>query len=297
VRKLDPPTEDPIEVYDSCVAAVRDPTLQQTYILDKPQIAQAVARFDDATSTTSWVSLPRVPRGNSSALISTGLTKKHLTDLYETHMVGSAGRSRQIYDDILVAGGDLCPFCGGRGHVHTLDHFLPKANFPLYSVLPANLVPCCRDCNTGKNSSIGTQISEQTLHPYLDNDKYFEQRWVHADVCKTNPIVLKFKCSPPSEWTGVEKLRVQRHFLIYRLSSRFGVQAGAELARLVDLRINSLRILSPEDFKAYLVDSANSSGFDLNGWSRTMYAALARTGWFWTADFACPDWHMIESAH
>ncbi|TPJ42888.1 HNH endonuclease signature motif containing protein [Mesorhizobium sp. B2-7-1] len=60
----------------------------------------------------------------------------------------------------------MCPFCGGLGHTWTLDHYLPKANFPAYSVNPSNLVPCCRDCNSGKNASFGAELHEQTLHPY-----------------------------------------------------------------------------------------------------------------------------------
>lgn len=208
-------------------------------------------------------------------------------------MVAAPGPSRDIYDDILVAAGGLCPFCGGLGQVHTLDHYLPKANFPLYSILPANLVPCCRDCNTGKSNTFGAQLHEQTLHPYLDDNKYFEQRWISAEVSKTNPIVMKFVCSPPSEWSNTDKLRVQKHFDSYKLAYRFSLQAGGDLARLIDLRSKCLQGLMPGAFKEYLLENAQSDGFDLNGWSRTMYAALAETAWFLEADFTNPLWHLL----
>jgi 5-methylcytosine-specific restriction endonuclease McrA len=287
------PTSNPIEVYETCVAAVDNATLQQKYSENRLHMVNAVDTFDAATAAVSWASLPRVPRGNPSVLIAGSLTKKDLVELYKTYMVGATGPSRKIYDDILVAGGGLCPFCGGLGIIYTLDHYLPKSNFPLYSILPSNLVPCCRDCNTGKNSTLGAQNFEQTLHPYLDDDKYFQQRWVSAEVFKTDPVVLKFRCFPPEGWSELDKLRVHQHFKSYKFGYRFSVQAGAELARVVDLRSKSLRVLPRESFRAYLVENANSAGLDLNGWSRTMYAALAETEWFLGDDFTNPAEHLV----
>jgi hypothetical protein len=285
VRKLDIPGDDPMDVYNACVAAVSDPQLQHLYDSNQPHIFRAVTAFNDATAAVAWSNLPRVPRGNDGRVIAGNLTKKHLTDLYSSYMVGSTGSSRKIYDDILVSSGGLCPFCGGLGQVHTLDHYLPKSNFPIYSVLPTNLIPCCRDCNTGKGNTFGSQLNEQTLHPYLDDDKYFAARWVFAEISETTPIGAAFVCLPPAHWSNLEKLRAKRHFKSYDIASRFGVQAGAELGRLIDLRRNSLRKLSSQMFKDYLIDNANCDGFDLNGWSRTMYAALAEAEWFCEADF------------
>lgn len=287
------PANDPIEVYDTCVAAVADPAIRQTYIVNQAHMVRAVAAFDAATIATSWNSLPRTARGNPSAIIIGSLTKKNLMDLYSTYMVDATGPSRDVYDDILVAAGGLCPFCGGLGQVYTLDHYLPKSSFPAYSILPANLVPCCRDCNTSKGPTFGTQLDEQTLHPYLDNNKYFEQRWLSAQVSKTNPIVVSFACSPPTGWSDTDKRRVRRHFESYKFAYRFSIQAGGDVARLMDLRSKSLQALHPAAFKEYLLDNARTDGFDLNGWSRTMYTALAETAWFLEADFTNPSWHLL----
>jgi hypothetical protein len=289
VRKLDRPTTDPIVAYETCVAAVSNAALRATYETSRPHIVQAKADFDNVTATASWANLPRVPWGNSGTIVAGDLTKKHLTDLYSSYMVGAKGPSRKIYDDLLVSAGGMCPFCGGLGHVHTLDHYLPKSSFPLYSTHPSNLVPCCRDCHTGKNSAFGAGVHDQTLHPYLDDERFFQERWISAEVVRTNPIVLKFRCSPPPAWSDCDKLRVQQHFGSYQIADRFSVQSGAELARVVDLRCYSLRCLPAKD---YLLDNANSADFDLNGWSRTMFAALAETDWFLETDFTNPDWHL-----
>lgn len=255
-------------------------------------MAQAALDFTAATATTSWVNLPRVLRGNPDRIIAGTLTKKNLMALYSEYMVGASGTPRKIYDDLLLTPGGLCPFCGGLGQVHTLDHYLPKANFPIYSVSPANLVPCCRDCNTGKGTSIGTQLCEQTLHPYLDDDKFFTDRWIYARASRTDPIVVTFSCSPPANWGLLDRQRAHQHFVTYGLAYRFALQSGAETARVVGLRSNSLKRLTNADFSEYLLESAGSAGFDLNGWNRTLYAALANTPWFCHADFNDPCWHL-----
>ena len=65
-----------------------------------------------------------------------------------------------LYGRVLVRGGERdrylkfrgasrynrCPSCGQRD-VKTLDHYLSKDDYPELAVFPANLVPCCFECN------------------------------------------------------------------------------------------------------------------------------------------------------
>ncbi|WP_373959347.1 HNH endonuclease [Vibrio gigantis] len=39
-----------------------------------------------------------------------------------------------------------CPFCGKPVSPGTLDHFIPKSDWPQFSIFQNNLVPQCRDC-------------------------------------------------------------------------------------------------------------------------------------------------------
>lgn len=290
MRQLTAPEHDTMDTYDTCVADVNDLNLRQLYSQNRPVIAQAKADFDRASTTASKANLPRMARGNPTAIVAGGLSKQQLMDLYTSHMAGADGDAREVYDDLLISSGGICPFCGGLGQVWTLDHYLPKAYFPLFSVFPVNLVPCCRDCNSGKNATFGVHPHEQTIHPYLDQAKLFAERWVVAEVTKTDPVVVTYKCEPPAGWSNVEKQRVWHHFEGYKLSYRFGVQARAEVAKVVQIRAGSFKGLSPEAYRDFLLDNANSADFDLNGWSRTMYNALANADWFWRSDFSNPGW-------
>lgn len=290
MRKLTLPPVDPVDFYDLCVAEVADLAVRSAYVSNRIHMTKAAGDFAWASAAKTWADLPRVPRGNPGAVIVGNLTKKSLNDLYSTYMVKANAPSRKVYDDIMVAAKGLCPFCAGLGQVHTLDHYLPKANFPVHSISPANLVPCCRDCNTGKGNSFGAVHGDQTLHPYFDADQFFQQRWIFGRLTTAKPLVMEYICSPPGAWSAVDRQRAVRHFEDYDIASRFELQAGGELTRILASRAGFLSRLTPADYQAYLWENAQGSGADLNGWSRTMYAALAADNWFCQADFTDPNW-------
>src|SRR5690606_17827940 len=62
---------------------------------------------------------------------------------------------------------DVCPMCGSLG-TGTLDHVLPKANYPELSIFTKNLVPAC-GCNSLRSVSFkGSSLGQRVLHPYYD---------------------------------------------------------------------------------------------------------------------------------
>lgn len=62
-----------------------------------------------------------------------------------------------------------CPMCGSSV-TGTVDHYLPKEDFPEFSVMAANLVPACSHCNSGKKGRTfrGATPNERFIHPYFD---------------------------------------------------------------------------------------------------------------------------------
>ncbi len=62
-----------------------------------------------------------------------------------------------------------CPMCGSAS-TGSLDHYLPKDDYPEFSVLPCNLVPACALCNSGAKGTTfrGSASPERFLHPYFD---------------------------------------------------------------------------------------------------------------------------------
>ncbi|HIF5566116.1 TPA: HNH endonuclease [Vibrio parahaemolyticus] len=60
-----------------------------------------------------------------------------------------------------------CPFCGNPVSPDTLDHFIPKDDWPEYSIFPNNLVPQCRACAPIKGGKYycDTKNNAIFLHP------------------------------------------------------------------------------------------------------------------------------------
>lgn len=62
----------------------------------------------------------------------------------------------------------LCPMCGGFGN-GTLDHYLPKDDYPEYSFFSKNLVPAC-NCNSLRGTTVkGAKSPARVIHPYYDD--------------------------------------------------------------------------------------------------------------------------------
>jgi len=230
--------------------------------------------------------LPRIPslQGVDQSVFG-DLRKSHLVNLYERYLRPEGKPGRDIYQQIKVSANGKCPFCGGIGHVRTLDHFVPKANFPTYSVVPGNLVPCCRDCNSDKLNSYPDEMAAQVLHPYFDDQKYFSEQWIFARVIEANPPVVEFFVQAPENWDVVERQRVEAHFREYGLADKFGIEAAADLPETIHSRTTSLRDFSADEFSNYLLEKSQTLTLPINNWRRVMFLALARSDWFCSQEY------------
>lgn len=83
----------------------------------------------------------------------------------------------KIMDLLRHQGLTFCPFCSEPGRPNTLDHYLPKSEYPEYSILSKNLVPMCDICqgSDAKGSKVlDSNDKRMFLHPYYDEIKGLE---------------------------------------------------------------------------------------------------------------------------
>lgn len=212
--------------------------------------------------------------------------KSDFIKLYESHFRNKSKRGRTIYDLLMVAANEKCPYCGGIGRPRNLDHYLPKAHYPQFAILPVNLVPSCRDCNMdGKGDGYAKSEIEQVLHPYLDDDRYFKEQWLFAQYISDDdkvPGVIKYFTSPPEHWEPVQKQRVEQHFKEFDLALRFSKEAGARLVPLLSQFENLLQCLNEQKgvldannvAKKIIFQSIIDKSPFLNHWERVMCLAL-----------------------
>lgn len=60
-----------------------------------------------------------------------------------------------------------CQYCN-IGEPETFDHYLPKSDFPEFSALSINLIPCCAKCNTKKGEEWLFAGNRKIINYYYD---------------------------------------------------------------------------------------------------------------------------------
>jgi hypothetical protein len=126
------------------------PYLQPHVAVIKAGYQQYVAASGNATMVNN-VPLPPAVQG-------------HLKGLYASPPADIA-----YIDDIREqSDSDCCPMCGSF-HSGTLDHLLPKTDYPVFAIFGRNLVPACK-CNSKRTAVlVGLNPGERILHPYFDD--------------------------------------------------------------------------------------------------------------------------------
>jgi 5-methylcytosine-specific restriction endonuclease McrA len=278
------PNFDVREVYQSCIKSIKNEELKDRLNQATNDIIMAANDYQQKAKTEQLYTIH--PNNCNPEEIALGsVTKGELIDVYSSQMVKNKN-ARPIYDKLLsLAPLGLCPFCG-LGHASTLDHYLPKTKYPQLSVLPLNLVPSCKDCNTGKNAENALKVEEQCLHPYFDHQNFIADQWLYAKLKQTEPITIDFFVKPPNDWSNISKARVQAHFKNFKLDLRYAVAASNELAFLKDSFTNFGGSLGRNGVKDLLTSTAQSHArLHRNSWQTAMYQALTSSDWYCDGGF------------
>jgi hypothetical protein len=227
----------------------------------------------------SLVALSSKP--GSDPIVIGSFTKGDLLKLYSLYFSNKNKPGRALYDALFTAANEKCPFCGGIGRPRNLDHFLPQAYYPQFSILPINLVPSCRDCNMdNKIDNYATTESEQIIHPYIDNDRFFNDQWIYARYKVDNedePGYIEYFVQTPDYWDCSLKERAFKHFKDFDLGLRFSKEASARIITYLAQIHNLLQIsLSLDDAKKTILEPAINSSPFVNHWERVMCLALMK---------------------
>ena len=278
MRKIEKPELDPVEVFSVCISKVRNPGLKQRLKSCTNVVKVASIEFDKKASDTTLHTTVR-----SQGYIG-NVTAEEMVKVYTDRMVGQKAPGREFYDKLISAPAHgRCPLCGQR-IVTTLDHHLPKAEYPALAVCPYNLVPSCFDCNFGKLTSIPQTSEQETLHPYYDDVEGYV--WLKCRVIEVSPPALSFYAEPPPEWDGILSSRIIYHFNTLKLGELYGSHAAEELCnihRAIELVFDAGGKPSVAE---YLEGEAQSRAANFkNSWQTAMYAGLASSDWFCAGGF------------
>lgn len=264
------------DVFSTCLLSVS--INNQDYINRLQRIANTVSRewvlFDTRCAPKNFHLLTPCSARRPEQIIAENVTKKDLKDLYTLHMLKTDSESRKVYDKLRACSKGLCPLCGIHG-VDSLDHYLPKARYPLLSVNPKNLIPACMHCNGSKSESICEVASDQTLYPYNDDQKFYQTDWISASITANYGILtFDFHADPPQGWMKVERNRVTNHFIKFELRQKYVLNAAQFVSTITsDIRRLLLNgnYLTVQDHYADLARKQKN-----NSTLRVVYNAIAK---------------------
>lgn len=283
MRYLPPPTnenEQPFvagEVFETCVSMVRKPALREQLRDVRPIVETEAADYD--TKAADKQLYRKQPHDKIGAV-----SRDNMVKVYTLRMVPKTSTGRSIYNKIMLAPvNGRCPLCG-IGTVNTLDHYLPKTHFPVYSVTPNNLVPVCNWCQGEKSEYYSTTEGGQLLHPYFDD--LDSEVWLAAEVVTGAPAGFRYFASPPDHWTPSTKERVVAHLKELNLLKLFASNAGSRLSE-IRARLTVLHQKGGEGavHEQLCEELASIEVNHKNSWTAAMYRAAVASDWFCNGGF------------
>lgn len=279
MMRLDMPKYTLEEAIDECILGVTgNDLLRQNLIASRNDLSNAGMQYISAANTGELYTIQPVNVDGDPVVINF-LKKSQLIKIYEAYFRAADKPARKIYDSILNSAQDKCPFCGGIGTPRNLDHFLPKANYPQFSVLPNNLVPSCRDCNMdGKAQNFASSAESQIIQPYSDSQKFFVDQWIFATYISfddVEPGEFEYYASPPKEWPDIDKKRALRHFADFNLAKRYATKAAEQLGTVLgQIKAMQQASLGVGDIQSILLQPGVDAAQFPNHWQKGMYQSL-----------------------
>ena len=168
-----------------------------------------------------------------------------------------------------------CPYCGISESSH-LDHFLPRAKFPEFSIYSPNLIYVCSICNsTYKGDDVVNSLGERKFfNPYFDN--FIEDiQFVKCRII-VNDIYPKFEfyIEDLSSSNDYEYKVIKNHFEAMGLQTRYFEQIVKEKFRIFKNRYKNkdITLSKLKENIEYELDGLLEE--NINNWEKAFWESL-----------------------
>ena len=168
---------------------------------------------------------------------------------------------------------DLCPYCSLDTNPD-LDHFLPKAIFPEFSLYARNLLPICTQCNRKKLSTYKKKIGGDRLFLHPSAEPPSNAQVLAADLIFKGPnIAVNYRIDDGGRLSTPDRERIKCHYARLGLSARYSRRAHSHLASFKASILGKPRTVVAR----ILQQKINTAcvGEPVNGWRPALYRAIA----------------------
>lgn len=210
------------------------------------------------------------------------IEKEVLIDLYQYKSSVVKNLKNKILDKQIATINATCQYCT-LNSVSSLDHFIPKEDFPEYSVNPLNLFPCCVECNSKKNNLCFDGEEGLFLNLYLDelpNKKYLKAEF---DFINDIPLVT-FSLRNSENIDGIDFRTIRNHYERLNLLERMREKSNEIITEIINTMKTYYRINSDiESLKSFIEDEEkeNKEAYGYNYWKSVLRLSLIQYDEFW----------------
>lgn len=185
------------------------------------------------------------------------------------------GQIFEIQPDVLK---NFCPYCL-IGEPETIDHYITKNEFPEYSALIKNLIPCCYSCNNKKDEVWRKNKKRRYIHFY--NDNFLHENFLHAKlILKRGDSTpqINFYLSKPNTMSPSDFRIVKMHFKDLKLLKNYNRKANSMIS--TEIQIIKQSIIDGIDiidirYNLNLRYTALTADHGINYWVAILYQVLA----------------------
>ena len=171
---------------------------------------------------------------------------------------------------------NTCQYCTINS-IGPMDHIIPKAEFPEFSVHPKNLFPCCSQCNEYKSNTWLRSNQRQFLNLYLDVLPQIQYLFVEVQMDVEGVSQVNFFLSNQGEQVSESLFAViQNHYDNLHLLNRFATESNSEITNLRNSLISLPKRLTIEEVMSSVIESAERDRqyYGYNYWKSILKIAL-----------------------
>lgn len=264
MKQLSPIIGPPIERYDAIAKLKHGPRRRALTSLRSVISARYMA-YQQHASRLEALQEVRYAAGDAAAL-------RHC---FESPTSALDALVREIRTHLGLWGSSVCPYCGINAP-NTVEHYLPRATFPEYSVFQDNLIPACGECNGYKGDRWREGTGRRNIHFYFDHLPSNVQ-WLHAKITLTAAgPEAEYSVAVAAGLTSRELELVGNHVSSLHLLDRYGKRAAAEFAEALE---STPQNIPPADLSTAWTYTGRGRQhlYGVNDWKAVLSFAIAQS--------------------
>lgn len=164
----------------------------------------------------------------------------------------------------------ICNYCG-INNINTFDHYLPKSEYPEFSVYGPNLIPCCGECNN-KKGELWRSVDSKRYFFNLYYDEIPTIQFIEAIITiENNEPKIEFQFINNSGVLEYANLKngfiIKNHYIKLNLLERFRDACNSYIGEIIN-SLTAHKKYEKEEIVGFLSEeySAILATYGINNW-------------------------------